>query len=61
MKVVREQTGLTIGAIALAWLTSQPFPTFALCGASKLEQVLALKDAADAVLTPEQRDFLRVL
>lgn len=61
MKVVREQTGLTIGAIALAWLTCQPFPTFALCGASKLEQVLALKDAADAVITPEQRDYLRVL
>ena len=61
MKVVREQTGLTIGAIALAWLTCQPFPTFALCGASKLEQVVALKDAADAVITPEQRDYLRTL
>jgi len=61
MKVVREQTGLTIGAIALAWLTCQPFPTFALCGASKLEQVLALKDAADAVITAEQRDYLRVV
>ena len=61
MKVVREQTGLTIGAIALAWLTCQPLPTFALCGASKLEQVLALKDAADAVITPEQRDYLRVM
>ena len=61
MKIVREQTGLTIGAIALAWLTCQPFPTFALCGASKLEQVAALKDAADAVITPEQRDYLRTL
>lgn len=61
MKVVREQTGLTIGAIALAWLTCQPFPTFALCGASRLEQVLSLKDAANAVLTAEQRDYLRVI
>lgn len=61
MKVVREQTGLTIGAIALAWLTCQPFPTFALCGASRVEQVRALKDAADAVLTAEQRDYLRVM
>jgi len=61
MKTVREQTGLTIGAIALAWLTCQPFPTFALCGASKVEQVQALKDAADAILTPEQRDYLRVV
>lgn len=61
MKVVREQTGLTIGAIALAWLTSQPFPTFALCGASRVEQVQALKDAGNAILSPEQRDYLRVI
>lgn len=61
IKVVREQTGLSIGAIALAWLTSQPFPTFALCGASRIEHVLALKDAADAYLTAEMRDYLRVL
>ena len=59
MKVVRGQTGLTIGAIALAYLTSQPFPTVPLVGASRIEHVLALKDAADAVLTPEQRDYLR--
>lgn len=59
MKVVREQTGLTIGAIALAYLTSQPFPTIPLVGASRIEHVLALKDAADAALTPEQRNFLR--
>ena len=61
MKVVRERTGLSIGAIALAWLTCQPFPTFALCGASRVEQVLELKTAADAVLSPEDRDFLRTL
>ena len=61
MKTVREQTGYTMGAIALAWLTCQPFPTFALCGASKIGQVLTLKDAGDAVLTPEQRDYLRVV
>ena len=61
MKVVREQTGLSIGAIALAWLTCQPFPTFALCGASRVEQVLSLKEAGDATLTPEQRDYLRTV
>lgn len=59
MKVIREQTGLTIGAIALAYLTSQPFPTIPLVGASRIEHVLALKDAADAALTPEQCRFLR--
>lgn len=61
MKVVREQTGLSIGAIAVAWLTSQPFPCFPFVGASKIEHVLALKEAGSAVITPEQRDFLRTL
>jgi len=59
IKTVQEQTGLSVGAIALAYLTCQPFPTFAICGASRVEQVLSLAEAADAVLTPEQRDFLR--
>lgn len=59
MKKVQAETGLSIGAIALAYLTSQPFPTFALAGASRIEHVLALREAGDAVLTDEQRDFLR--
>ncbi len=56
---LRAQTGHSVGALALAWLTSQPFPTFPLCGASRVEQVLALDEAADTVLTPEQRDGLK--
>ena len=59
MRALREQTGLSIGAIALAWLTCQPFPTYPLCGASRVGQVLALGEAGDAVLTDEQRDWLR--
>ena len=59
MQTLCEQTGLSIGAIALAWLTCQPFPTFPLCGASRVGQVLALKEAGDAVITDEQRDWLR--
>ena len=58
---VREQTGLSVGAIALAWLTCQPFPVFPLCGVSRMEQVEALREAGDAVITPEQRDYLRTL
>ncbi len=58
---VREETGLSVGSIALAYLTSQPFPTFALVGASRPEQVEALREAGDAVLTAEQRDLLRRL
>ena len=56
---VREETGLSVGAIALAWLTCQPFPTFPLAGVSRVSQVLALGEAGDAVLTDAQRDYLR--
>ena len=47
------------GSVALAWLTAQPFPTFPLAGASRMEHVEALREAGDAVLTEKQRDFLR--
>ena len=59
MRALREQTGLSIGASALAGLTCQPVPTYPLCGASRVGQVLALGEAGDAVLTDEQRDWLR--
>ena len=60
-KVISEQTGLSVNAVALAWLTSQPFPTFPIAGMSRMEHVTALKEAGDAVLTPQQRDYLRKL
>jgi len=56
---VRAETGLSVGTIAVAWVTGQPFPAFALCGASRIEHVLALKEAGDAALTDAQRDYLR--
>lgn len=55
---VRAETGLSVGAIALAWLTCQPFPTFPLAGVSRPSHVTALAEAGDAVITPAQRDFL---
>ena len=54
-----RQTGLSVGAISLAWLISQPFPTFPIAGASRMEQILAIGEAGDAVLTAEQRAYLR--
>ena len=48
-----------VGSVALAWLTAQPFPTFPLVGASRVEHVEALREAGDAALTEKQRDFLR--
>ncbi len=56
---VQEETGLSVGSIALAWLTAQPFPAFPLAGASRTEQVEALREAGEAVLTESQRDLLR--
>ncbi|MBR0229251.1 MAG: aldo/keto reductase [Clostridia bacterium] len=50
--VLRGEIGLSVGSLALAYLTCQPFPTFALVGASRIEHVLALKEAGDAVLSP---------
>ncbi len=61
IRAVREETGLAVGSIALAWLTAQPFPTFPLVGASRVEHVLALREAGDAVLTEAQRDLLRTV
>ena len=59
MRELRAHTGLSMTALSLAFLTSQPFPTFALAGASRMEHVLALKEAGDAVLTQEQCRYLR--
>lgn len=54
-----RRTGLSISAIALAWLTSQPFPCMPIAGVSKMEHFESIRDAGDALLAPEQRDWLR--
>ncbi len=61
LKELRERTGLSVGALALAWLTSQDFPVFPIVGASSPEQALALKEAGEAVLSAEERDWLRAI
>lgn len=60
-RALSAQTGLSVNAIALAWLTSQPFPTFPIAGVSKMEHIDALREAGDTILTAEQRDGLRRL
>jgi len=57
---LRAETGLSVGALSLAYLTCQPFPVFALAGASRMEHILALAEAGDAEISPLQRDSLRV-
>ncbi len=59
VRTVRRETGMSVRAIALSYLTSQPFPTFALVGARSPEQLLDLKEAGDARLTQAQLDFIR--
>lgn len=60
-QALSKETGLSVGTISLAWLTSQPFPTFPIAGVSRMEHIDALKEAGDAVLTAQQRDWLRKL
>ncbi len=59
VKAVSEETGLSVAAVSLAWLTTQPFPTFPIAGVSKPEHFGAIKEAADAILTEKQLAFLR--
>lgn len=56
-----RQTGYSVAALSLAWLTSQPFPTFPIAGASRMEQILALREAGEVQLTQQQRETLRSL
>ena len=52
---VKEATGLSVGAIALAYLTNQPdFFTLPIVGVSRTAQVEALREAADAQLSPDE-------
>ncbi len=59
VKQLQQATGLDISSIALAYLTCQPFPTFALVGGSRAEHIRALEKAGDAVLTASQLNDLR--
>lgn len=56
-----EETGYSVGALSLAYLTCQPFPTFPIVGVSRMSQVEALREAGDAVITVEQALNLRIV
>lgn len=60
-QALARETGHSVSALSLAWLTSQPFPTFPIAGVSRMEHIEALKEAGDCLLTPQQRDALRCL
>ncbi|MBR5379649.1 MAG: aldo/keto reductase [Clostridia bacterium] len=58
-KEVSLRTGLSVGALALLWLIKQPFPLVPLVGASRPEQLGQVFEAADADITPADRDYIR--
>lgn len=58
-QALARETGLSISALALAWLTSQPFPCIPIAGVSRMEHFDALKEASDVQLSDAQRNFLR--
>lgn len=53
-----DAMGLSLFQIALAYVTSQSYPTIALCGARKVGQVTDAVRAGDLILSSEQRDWL---
>lgn len=53
------ETGYSISALSVAYLTCNEFDVFPICGASKMEQVMALAESGDAVITLEQALDLR--
>ena len=53
------ETGYSISALSVAYLTCNEFDVFPICGVSKMEQVMALAESGDAVITLEQALNLR--
>ena len=58
-QALSRETGLSVGALSLAWLTSQPFPCIPIAGVSRVEHFADLKEALNTSLTSGQRDYLR--
>lgn len=55
------ETGYSVGALSLAYLTCNKFDIFPIVGVSRMSQVEALREAGDAVITLEQALELRTL
>ena len=56
--VIGERIGATAAQVAVAWVLHQPFPTFAVVGASRVDHLEAHAGAADLELTPEDVAWL---
>lgn len=60
-KQVSRKTGLSVGALALLWLTGQDFPVIPIVGARRPEQLCLLAEAADASLSREDVRYIRTI
>src|SRR6516225_4637300 len=58
IKVLQSATGLSVGAIVLGYLLSQPFPVFANIGPKTVADLLESIEAAKATLSAENVAFL---
>ena len=58
VRAIEAESGLSAGAVSLAYLTNQPFATFPIVGLSRLSQMADMRQAADAHLAPEQLKVL---
>src|SRR5271169_5912488 len=54
MHAIKQETGIPISRIALAWLLTRPFVTSVIIGAKTQEQLIDNLGAIDVMLTPEQ-------
>ena len=54
LKKLSSETGYSVNALCILYLTSQPFEVYPILGYSRLEQLLSAKEAADGQLTREQ-------
>lgn len=61
LRALSQETGYSVNALSILYLTSQPFDTYPILGASSLEQLRAGFEAADGALSPEQVQALRSL
>ena len=54
-----EETGYSVGALSLAYLTCNRFDIFPIVGVSRLSQIESLREAGDARISLEQAVALR--
>jgi aryl-alcohol dehydrogenase-like predicted oxidoreductase len=58
LRKVAQERDLPVGVLALAYLVSQPFPTYALSGCSNIDQLRQNLRAGDVELEPSVLDYL---